>query len=291
MSKRMLGLLLFFLVITTGAGTVYATEPAITDSALLWLVNQDHRLEETFEPDGISVYSGYSARAEAIDAFDRMITDMRAQQINGLRIQSAYRTYSHQQQIFKNKKTILLGLGYKEETAIEMTSRSIAFPGASEHQTGLALDVTLDGTLKQSFANTAAGRWINNHAHEYGFIVRYAAEKTDITRIIYEPWHLRYVGMPHSAFMKEKDLCFEEYIDYLKANGMYIYWGANGEYYLVMYTAEPDTQQLRNVIDVSTDHPGVGAAYIITMKKPYPDTGAFLEKEPPPVVGRFPTNW
>jgi D-alanyl-D-alanine carboxypeptidase len=114
------------------------------------------------------------------------------------------------------------------------------YPGASEHQSGLALDVTIDGTLRQSFGETKAGKWIADNCQRFGFILRYPQDKTGVTQIIYEPWHLRYVGVPHAAFMKEMNLCLEEYIRRVADNGSSVYWVEPGvSYYLIEYTKEP----------------------------------------------------
>ena len=87
-------------------------------------------------------------------------------------------------------------------------------PGTSEHQTGLALDIT-DRYYEMkdaSLANTALFQWMSAHCHEYGFIVRYPEDKQDITKIIYEPWHWRYVGVDAAKEMKASGQCLEEYL-------------------------------------------------------------------------------
>src|SRR5690606_37126897 len=83
----------------------------------------------------------------------------------------------------------------------------------SEHNLGLSLDI---GSTQQKIENSPEGNWIEKNSWKYGFILRYPKDKTDITGIQYEPWHIRYVGLPHSAIMKEKNLVLEEYLEYLK---------------------------------------------------------------------------
>lgn len=134
---------------------------------------------------------------------------MHADEIYGLRLQSAYRSYSYQRAIFEEKVRALTAEGI--ENVREIAAQSVQVPGASEHQLGLALDVSIDGKLSQSFAETDAGRWLAENCHNFGFIVRYPQGKTDVTSIVFEPWHLRYVGLPHSQIMKEKSLTLEEY--------------------------------------------------------------------------------
>ncbi|QQZ08687.1 VanY-A/VanY-F/VanY-M family D-Ala-D-Ala carboxypeptidase [Heyndrickxia vini] len=95
----------------------------------------------------------------------------------------------------------------------EMGSNRALPAGYSEHNLGLSLDV---GTTHMKMEKAPEGKWIENNAWKYGFILRYPGDKTDITGIQNEPWHIRYVGLPHSAIMKEKNFVLEEYLDYLK---------------------------------------------------------------------------
>ena len=94
----------------------------------------------------------------------------------------------------------------------------IAVPGTSEHHTGLAADIVTPThqTLDPQFADTAAGKWLLEHAADYGFILRYPEDKQETTKIIYESWHYRYVGEEHAKAIKESGLCLEEYLEQLK---------------------------------------------------------------------------
>lgn len=126
---------------------------------------------------------------------------------NGLHIKglSGYRSY-HRQAIIYQKYCSLFG----EKKA----SRISAQPGMSEHQTGLAIDVscaTVNFELNENFGNTPEGKWLNSHCHEYGFIIRYPQGKEHITGYSYEPWHLRYVGIEVATKMYENHLVLEEY--------------------------------------------------------------------------------
>ncbi|EEM80514.1 D-alanyl-D-alanine carboxypeptidase [Bacillus thuringiensis serovar huazhongensis BGSC 4BD1] len=85
--------------------------------------------------------------------------------------------------------------------------------GYSEHNSGLSLDV---GSGLTKMDRAPEGKWIEKNAWKYRFILRYPSDKTDVTGIQYEPWHIRYVGLPHSAIMQEMNLALEEYLDYLK---------------------------------------------------------------------------
>ncbi|CRK81168.1 VanY-A/VanY-F/VanY-M family D-Ala-D-Ala carboxypeptidase [Neobacillus massiliamazoniensis] len=103
--------------------------------------------------------------------------------------------------------------------------------GYSEHNLGLSLDV---GSTQMKMDEASEGKWIEENAWKYGFILRYPKDKTDVTGIKYEPWHIRYVGLPHSAIMKEKNLVLEEYLAYLKEEKN-ISVSVNGKKYKVSY--------------------------------------------------------
>lgn len=106
-------------------------------------------------------------------------------------------------------------------------------PGYSEHNLGLSLDV---GTTQMKMAEAPEGEWIEKNAWKYGFILRYPEDKADVTGIEYEPWHIRYVGLPHSAIMKENNFVLEEYLDYLKEKKK-VSAKVDGQKYTVSYYA------------------------------------------------------
>jgi D-alanyl-D-alanine carboxypeptidase len=128
---------------------------------------------------------------------------------DSVNIISGYRTLDYQQGIFNDK---VLEAG--EDEAL----RWIARPGYSEHHTGLAFDLGLHNDAGVSSGFTGAGKfkWLDDNFYRYGFIVRYPEDKTEITGISFEPWHIRYVGIPHALIIKQNDFCFEEYMDFLK---------------------------------------------------------------------------
>ena len=97
----------------------------------------------------------------------------------------------------------------------------MARPGTSEHQSGLAIDFSTNGSLSSGFAKTRQGIWLGQNAWEYGFILRYPADKTDITKIIYEPWHFRYVGYPFSKILHDRKICLEEFYLNMNKYGFY----------------------------------------------------------------------
>lgn len=114
-------------------------------------------------------------------------------------ISSGYRSYSSQDSIYNR---------YVRQDGRSLADTYSARPGHSEHQTGLAIDLN---TITQAFGNTAEGKWVASHCHEFGFIIRYPKGKEHITGYSYEPWHLRYVGVEKATKIYESGLCLEEY--------------------------------------------------------------------------------
>jgi LAS superfamily LD-carboxypeptidase LdcB len=122
-------------------------------------------------------------------------------------INSAYRDYATQNYLYERKVS-----QYGGDRAVAATI--VAPPGTSEHQTGLCADIAdrFYETKDRSIANTATFKWMEAHCAEYGFILRYPEGKEDITGIMYEPWHFRYVGKEAAAFIMENGLCLEEFL-------------------------------------------------------------------------------
>lgn len=181
------------------------------------LVNVDNRLESSYVPgdlrklygipDGETVMLDFETAEAFYELYNAMLED-------GLAILplSGYRSYSEQVALFNYNVELHKSEGMSAEEATAYTRRFVSVPGASEHQYGRSIDVTLDGTTDHEFHKTEQGQWLIDHAHEYGFIIRYPEDKEDITGISYEPWHLRYVGKLHAEYMHEYNLCLEEYV-------------------------------------------------------------------------------
>ena len=128
-----------------------------------------------------------------------------------LNVVAGHRSFDDQQAIYDSAVA---------EKGQDHADAYIALPGYSEHHTGLAVDLdTYDPGTGLSYGFTGEGpyRWLSEHAGEYGFVLRYPADKQDVTGIAYEAWHFRYVGVPHAACMAEQDLCLEEYLTFLRA--------------------------------------------------------------------------
>lgn len=180
------------------------------------LVNKLHKLPENYSPDDL-VYPNVRftfkekiekrmMREEAAQALEKLF---KAADKDGLPLAgvSAYRSHKRQKTLFE---------GYVKKDGEKKARTYSAYPGTSEHETGLAIDVTKsDGSCAATgcFAGTPEAKWLAEHAHEFGFIIRYPEGKENITGYTYEPWHLRYVGQSEADNMFKNDLTFEEYAD------------------------------------------------------------------------------
>ncbi|MDD7193521.1 MAG: M15 family metallopeptidase [Oscillospiraceae bacterium] len=122
---------------------------------------------------------------------------------------SGYRSLTRQRNNFERKIEKYIDEGYSRAEATRMAAKIILPPGTSEHNAGLAMDIC---SLYESFENSAEFKWLSENAADYGFILRYPKDKQDITKIIYEPWHWRYVGVEAAKAMKASGECFEEYL-------------------------------------------------------------------------------
>ena len=182
----------------------------------LRLVNFETPLDGEFDPGLTKIKSKYNPNglkfdSRAVEAVNIMCDAARADGVT-LTVISAYRTISKQNSLYNNKVDRLVNAGYDREEALVEAATAVARPGTSEHHLGLAVDFN---SVEQDFENTKAGKWLRQHAAEYGFIMRYPSGKKDITGVIYEPWHFRFVGRKHAAAIEEMGVCLEEYLDYL----------------------------------------------------------------------------
>ena len=203
---------------TDAANNLLSEEEKTIPANLPWyltLVNFEHELPKDFAPDSLAVANNtYEIDSRIADITKTMIADARKEGVRILAI-SGFRDYNYQMELFENKVIRLQqSKGYSVDKAREEAATVVAYPGTSEHQLGLALDLVDARHVKldQSQENTAAYKWLYEHCDEYGFIVRYPNGKTDITGIIYEPWHFRYVGEEAAKVIMEKEITLEEYL-------------------------------------------------------------------------------
>ena len=187
---------------------------------LLLLVNPWHELPEGYAPELAPVVSNwqvtspYAVDSRCAEALRDMLND--CLMYGGVaEVCSAYRTQEYQQMLFDNKIERLIDEGTPPEEAPTLAATTVALPGTSEHQLGLAVDI-LDISypyLNEYQMYTGAQRWLMEHSWEYGFILRYPEGTSEITGIIYEPWHYRYVGEEHAEEIHALGLTLEEYLE------------------------------------------------------------------------------
>ena len=189
------------------------------------LVNRQHPVASDFVPaDLVNLseycdsslvkikYDGTQGVREAADALIRMLEAAKADGITSWQVSAAYRSYADQQRIFDNKVKSFQNNNpdWSLSRCRSAASITVADPGASEHHTGLAFDMTVPGT--SMFLGTKQCTWLHQHCWEYGFILRYTDEKQQITGFAGEAWHIRYVGTEHSLAMQQSGQCLEEYL-------------------------------------------------------------------------------
>lgn len=179
----------------------------------LILVNKQNPVPEDFEVKLAGITDSQKADERIIDDIYRMV-DAAADDGVDLMICSAYRSYDRQKTLFNNKLNSLMREGMTYLEAYREGSRNVTVPGTSEHHLGLALDILTGSytTMDDGFGETDAGIWLAENAPEYGFILRYPKGKEEITGIVYEPWHFRYVGREYALDITERGVCLEEYL-------------------------------------------------------------------------------
>ena len=183
----------------------------------LLLVNDWNPLPAGYDSDVSfsTVSGGKQVDSRIIDAVNRMLNDAAAYD---LAVVSAYRPKEEQDVLYWRKVKQYTDKGYSDLEAQKVGGTIVKRPGFSEHNCGLAMDVGGSGdyTLEQTFANTPAYAWLMEHCADYGFILRFPEGKEDITGVIYEPWHYRYVGEEAARYIMDNDLCLEEYLAQVK---------------------------------------------------------------------------
>ena len=185
------------------------------DSWELRLVNRDHPLPDHFEiPELTKLKNGHAIDSRAYPDLQNMMDAARAEGLAPL-ICSSFRTWDKQSQLFERKVKDYMDQGCDRETAEEKAAVWVARPGTSEHQMGLAVDIVSVGyqTLDEKQEETAVQQWLMAHSWEYGFILRYPSDKSELTGVGYEPWHYRYVGKEAAKIITEQGICLEEYLE------------------------------------------------------------------------------
>ena len=183
------------------------------------LINKDHPLGKDYIPPDLTEISdtrkdrkAVQMREYAAKALDAMFIEMRAAGFTDVSVTSAYRSYDYQTQRFNDTMNNYMKK-YDRDTAYAKTAAEIALPGCSEHQSGLCADLHNLPAASQSFESKEAYKWLIAHCADFGFILRYPKDKEDVTEIIFEPWHYRFVGRYHAKRIMQSGLCLEEYCE------------------------------------------------------------------------------
>ncbi len=188
-------------------------ELSIDDWELI-LINKQHPVPDDYEMELAVIKESMQCDARILPYLMNML---QAAQDDGvtLIVCSPYRDIERQEYLFDCMMNSFLGMGYSYMESYQLSSNTVTVPGASEHQIGLALDFLSNDywSLDVGFANTDAGIWLKENAHEFGFTLRYPEDKVYITGIQFEPWHYRYVGVVAATIMKEENLTLEELVE------------------------------------------------------------------------------
>ncbi|MBC1424653.1 M15 family metallopeptidase [Listeria seeligeri] len=188
---------------------------------ILVLANKDYSLQSSYTPPdlvrpnvtfsfGDEQVEKAQMRKEAGTALEEMF---QAANEGGYKLfaVSGYRSYKRQQEVFQAE------VNSKGDTKAR---EAVAYPGTSEHQTGLAMDISSESQsyeLTEAFGTTPEGKWLEENAHNYGFILRYMKGREDITKYQYESWHYRYVGKDAATIIYENNWTLEEFFNHVKA--------------------------------------------------------------------------
>ena len=178
----------------------------------LILVNRDSYIPDDYQVELTELSNGKKVDSRIYPELQEMFNDARAQGY-GLFVREGYRTQEEQQQLMDEKIEAYENEGKSKPEAKKLAEQWVAIPGTSEHQLGIAVDINAD-TSKSSRDDVY--KWLEENAHRYGFIKRYPSNKTDITGVINEPWHYRYVGKEAASEIYSQGICLEEYIETLE---------------------------------------------------------------------------
>ena len=191
----------------------YADKPDIDISSWEYtLANKDNLLPADYSPELTAVENGQYFDSRAADALNEFIAAAKAEGLT-VYITSSFRGYDTQEYLFNKKVSEYISPEGSREAAIEKAKTIVAYPGTSEHQLGLACDIVdkYYSSMNETLESTALSQWMAGHSAEYGFILRYPKNTTDITGVMFEPWHYRYVGKEAAAYMTKNGLTFEEF--------------------------------------------------------------------------------
>lgn len=179
----------------------------------LTLVNDTHPMEEGYVPKLAALNSEDSVDERILESLKQMLRDAGKAGLH-MSVCSAYRSVDKQRELYERYMGNAIRAGKSYWQAFEETGRSTAYPGKSEHGMGLAVDIISDAYtgLDAKQQETPEAKWLAENCYKYGFILRYPPNKTEITGIVYEPWHYRYVGIEDATKITQMGVTLEEYL-------------------------------------------------------------------------------
>ena len=204
--------------VTRGKATIDDRAYYFTSTgARIIVANPWNIIPADYSPSLQNTEGGMMVDKSCKESLDNMLAACRAAG-HGVVVISAFRENSTQIYLYNNKVNYFLNQGLDAATARKEAGKVVAMPGTSEHELGLAVDLTDSAYtgLDEAQENTDTQKWLMEHCWEYGFILRYPNNKSDATGIIYEPWHYRYVGVEVARELQETGLCLEEYLEKLQ---------------------------------------------------------------------------
>lgn len=183
----------------------------------LLLVNKTHPIDENYKPDDLTPIQYFASDRDAASRFMRKepaeqfhkLVEAAKEEGHEIVMTTAYRSYGFQSVLYNN---------YVQQHGEAEANKFSAKPGQSEHQTGLCTDVaspSVNYQLTTDYGDAPEGKWLAEHAHEFGFIIRFPLGKEEVTGYQYEPWHIRYVGQPAADEIYEQGITLEEYLETL----------------------------------------------------------------------------
>lgn len=179
-----------------------------TESPELTLVNDDHHIPNNWNIELTTLSNGEQVASMIYPDLQEMFDDMRADGIYPF-VRAGYRSDDEQKRVLNEKTAAYMAEGYSKSRARELALETVALPGTSEHELGLAVDIN---AVQDKSDSEEVYSWLADNAYKYGFIMRYPENKTDITGKDYEPWHYRYVGREAAKEMYKSGECLEEYL-------------------------------------------------------------------------------
>ena len=229
----------------------YSIDEIIGDSRVkldqsLMLVNTQYMLGEDFKPQ-ISEYKDTTVYMSdcMLDAYASLSAAVKDKTGNKLYVSSDFRTSDEQQALY------------------DADPLTATLPGASEHQTGLALDVYVAYYAGDTFIKSPSGRFVNSNSWKYGFIIRYPSYGENVTGIRYEPWHIRYVGHPHADIIYNNHTTLEEYVEQLEVG---VWYEAEGYLICRQRLSENNTLKLPSAFESCVISPDNTGCYIVTVE-------------------------